>query len=305
MKRKAIFIFLMLILLTLVGCRRSIGFKYVEGKVNIVVTTTMIGDLVNEIGQEHVSVTTLMDIGVDPHSYVPRPSATRAISQADLVITNGLDLEAKMGKVLQMLNEEKHLVLGDFIDEERLIKDESGMVDPHVWFDIESWSKATIALKNKLITLDGENKNSYEENTNFYLNELADADLYIKEKVAELDPEKRVLITAHDGFSYFGAVYGFAVHSIQGISTESEASAKDIQELANLIVKNKVKAIFLESSIPENTIRSVIDAARIKGHSVEIGGTLYSDSLGDPNGNAGTYLKMVKLNADVIVESLK
>lgn len=292
-------------LLSLVSCRRSISFEYIEGKINIVATTTMIGDLVNELGKEHVSVTTLMDVGVDPHSYVPRPSATRAISKADLVITNGLDLEAKMGKVLQMLSLEKHLVLGDYIDEERLLIDENGMVDPHVWFDIESWSMATVALKDKLIALDPLNEDSYLNNTNLYLNELDEADGYIKDKIAELEPEKRVLITAHDGFSYFGAVYGFAVHSIQGISTESEASAKDIQDLANLIVKNKVKAIFLESSIPENTIRSVIDAAKIRGHNVIIGGTLYSDSLGALNGDAGTYLKMVKLNANVIVESLK
>lgn len=305
MKRKAIFIFLMTMLITLVGCRRSIGFKYIEGKVNVVVTTTMIGDLVNEIGEEHVSVTTLMDIGVNPHSYVPRPSATRAISQADLVITNGLDLEAKMGKVLQMLNEEKHLILGEFVNEERLIKDDRGIVDPHFWFDIDSWIKATIGLKNKLILLDEKNKDSYIENADHYIAELESLNTYVKEKVAELEPPKRVLITAHDGFSYFGAAYGFTVHSIQGISTESEASAKDIQDLANLIVKNKVKAIFLESSIPENTIRSVIDAVRIRNHNVVIGGTLYSDSLGDKKGNAGTYLKMVRLNTEVIVESLK
>lgn len=305
MKRIILISYLTIFVLLLSSCKRNIGFKYVEGKVNIVATTTMIGDLAKNIGGDDVSVTTLMNIGVDPHSYVPRPSVTKAISEADLVIINGLNLEAKMGKVLQMIKEDKLLVIGDYVDEAHLLKDENGQVDPHVWFDISNWMAASVYLKNKLIELDGKNSASYISRYNSYYLELIDLEDYVINKVEELDINKRVLVTAHDAFSYFGNAYGIGVYSIQGISTESEASVKDIQDLANLIVDLKVKAIFIESSIPENTIKSVINAAKAKGHNVVIGGTLYGDSLGELNSEANNYINMVKSNIEKIVEGLK
>lgn len=304
MKKFLILNLILILALSLSSCRRSVPFKYVEGKVNVVATTTMIGDLLNEIGKEHVSVTTVMNVGVDPHSFIPRPSVTRAISKADLVVTNGLNLEAKLGKVLHVLDD-KLLELGSFVPEESLIKDENGEIDPHFWFDVNLWTIAAEALTNRLILMDEENELDYLNNFNKYKEKLILLDEYIKEEVLPIEEEKRVLITAHDAFSYFGKAYGFNVLSIQGISTESEASAKDIKDLANLIVDNNVKAIYLESSIPETTIKSLIDAVKVMGHNVIIGGTLYSDSLGEEGSGAENYLDMVRHNIDTIIGGLK
>lgn len=304
MKKFLILNLILILALSLSSCRRSVPFKYVEGKVNVVATTTMIGDLLNEIGKEHVSVTTVMNVGVDPHSFIPRPSVTRAISKADLVVTNGLNLEAKLGKVLHVLDD-KLLELGSFVPEESLIKDENGEIDPHFWFDVNLWTIAAEALTNRLILMDEENELDYLNNFNKYKEKLILLDEYIKEEVLLIEEEKRVLITAHDAFSYFGKAYGFNVLSIQGISTESEASAKDIKDLANLIVDNNVKAIYLESSIPETTIKSLIDAVKVMGHNVIIGGTLYSDSLGEEGSGAENYLDMVRHNIDTIIGGLK
>lgn len=304
MKKFLILNLILILVLSLSSCRRSVPFKYVEGKVNVVATTTMIGDLLSEIGKEHVSVTTVMNVGVDPHSFIPRPSVTRAISKADLVVTNGLNLEAKLGKVLHVLDD-KLLELGSFVPEESLIKDENGEIDPHFWFDVNLWTIAAEALTNRLILMDEENELDYLNNFNKYKEKLILLDEYIKEEVLLIEEEKRVLITAHDAFSYFGKAYGFNVLSIQGISTESEASAKDIKDLANLIVDNNVKAIYLESSIPETTIKSLIDAVKVMGHNVIIGGTLYSDSLGEEGSGAENYLDMVRHNIDTIIGGLK
>ncbi|HHX00425.1 MAG TPA: zinc ABC transporter solute-binding protein [Acholeplasmataceae bacterium] len=305
MKKVILYVLGLFMILNLIGCKRIEGYKYIDGKVNIVATTTMLGDLAKEVGGEHVSVTTLMAVGVDPHSYVPRPSATNSVSKADLVIINGLFLEAQMGKVISTINDEKLLVIGDYFEESQLLKDEDGALDPHVWFDVENWKVATNALYNKLVSIDGDNKTYYENRVKTYLDELTKLDNYVIDKVKELPEEKRILVTAHDAFSYFGKAYGFEVYAIQGISTETEASAKDIQDLANLVVDLKVKAIFVESSVPENTINSVINAAKAKEHDVVVGGELFSDSLGDEISGADTYLKMVKKNVDTIVNNLK
>lgn len=303
MKRFFTAILLLTISISIFSCKRSIGFKYIDGKVNIVATTTMIGDLVKEIGKDNVSVTVLMNIGVDPHSYVPRPSVTRAIKEADLVVTNGLNLEAKLGKVLEVLDD-KLIQLGSFIPLNDLIIAEHGEIDPHIWFDVNNWMIAANAFTNKLIQIDLENKDEYLNNLNDYQEELNNLNLFVKEKVSLLTKEQRILITAHDAFSYFGKAYGFSVYSIQGISTETEASIKDIKDLVSLIVKKRVKAVFLESSIPKNTISAVINAVKINNHQVVVGGMLYSDSLGDSNSDADSYIKMIKHNIKIIVEGL-
>ncbi len=305
MKKIYFIIINILLLTTLISCSKIERYQYIEGKINIVATTTMIGDLAEQVGGENVSITTLMNVGVDPHSYVPRPSVTQAINKADLVIVNGLFLEAKMGKVLEMIDEDKLLVIGDHIPQETLLEDETGAVDPHIWFELANWIIATNVLKDKLISLDIDNEQYYLTRANNYLNELNDLEEEILTKIEELPKEKRILVTAHDAFSYFGKAYGFYVHSIQGISTETEASVKDIQNLANLIVNLNVKAIFIESSLPDATIKSVINAAKAQGHIVSIGGTLYSDSLGDKESNANTYINMFRHNVIKIVEGMK
>ncbi len=288
----------------LCSCTKSEGYIYVEGKVNIVATTTMIGDLAKEVGGDFVSVTTLMNVGVDPHSYQPKPSDAAALNKADLVILNGLHLEAQMGTVISRIGD-KVLVIGDAIGENKLLKGEDGAVDPHIWFDVNLWKSAAGAVGNKLKSVDAENEQAYQTRTETYLNELDVLNQYVQGKVSELSAKKRILVTAHDAFRYYANAYGFEVYAIQGISTETEASATDIQDLANLVVGLKVKAIFIESSVPQETVQSVINAASARGHTVIIGGELFSDSLGDSASSAETYIKTIRKNTDTIVNALK
>jgi manganese/zinc/iron transport system substrate-binding protein len=284
------------------GCYNG-GYIYHTDKINITATTTMLGDLASVIGGEKIAVTTLMSAGVDPHSYQPRPSDAQALVKADLALINGLHLEAKMGDIIQKLGE-KTLVIGDQIPKDRLLHDDEGAVDPHIWFDVQLWKIASDVLCKKLCDMDKKNEKYYQSNLSAYLTELDSLDAYIREKVSHFPINKRILVTAHDAFGYFAAAYGFTVYSIQGLSTQTEASAKDIQNIANIIVRLKVPAVFVESSVPVATINSLIKAAEAQGHTVKVGGELYSDSLGDKSKGTETYLKAVKYNVDTILSAL-
>ncbi|MDY0276602.1 MAG: zinc ABC transporter substrate-binding protein [Acholeplasma sp.] len=304
MKRILMLLVIAFAAITLVSCNKN-DYEYIEGRVNIVATTTMLGDLSKELGGDYVNVKTLMNVGVDPHNYEPRPSDSTALKKADLVVVSGLHLEAKMGEVLENLPNDKVIVVGNSIPTDKLLKDENNATDPHFWFDISLWKLAANALSTKLIAVDNTNKEAYKTRLETYLYELDVLEQYVFDRVSSLEESKRKLVTAHDAFQYFANAYGFEVHAIQGISTESEASAKDIQDLANLVKNLNVKAVFIESSIPEATIRSVIDAAKALGHTVTVGGELFSDSLGDSASAAETYIKTIRKNIDTIVNALK
>lgn len=303
MKKIIMIITCMILSFICVSCEIK-KYEYVEGKVNIVVTTTMLADLTKELGKERVNVKTLMEVGVDPHSFEPRPSDVRALIQSDLIIANGLHLEAKLLNVLDGFENDKLLNIGKYLDESKLIYDENGQVDPHIWFDIDLWMDTAKIIKDRLIAFDKECEDIYEHNYRNYVLELNELKIYVLSRINELNIDKRILVTAHDAFSYFGKAYDFQVYSIQGISTETEASAKDIESLANFVVLHKVNAIFIESSVPYTTIESVIQSAKVKGHNLKIGGELHSDSLGS-NEDDNTYIKMVKKNVDTIVDNLK
>ena len=308
MKKLKFMIASMMGIVSLLSCSPLNHYSYVEGKVNIVATTTMLGDLSRVIGGEHVSVVTLMGAGVDPHSYNPKPSDTRALAKADLVVLNGLHLEAKMGDVLQSIDQSQRFTASDTLEAMssiRIIQNDEGLVDPHIWGDITNWMVVALSLKDKLVAIDSENAEDYENNYLDYQQQLSDLYQYVLTRLEDLPTQKRVLITAHDAFAYLGLSFGFEVHAIQGISTQSEASVKDIQDLANLVVDLGVKAIFVETSVPENTIQSVVQAVEARGKDLAIGGHLYSDSLGDSESGHDTYLTMYQHNIDTIVDALQ
>ena len=218
---------------------------------------------------------------------------------------NGLHLEGQMGEVFSKLASVNKLVaeVGESISvEDRLPFDES-IYDPHIWFSVSNWKKAARNVADTYIKLSEKDKEYFENNYENYIKELDELDGYIREKVKSLPEKSRVLITAHDAFNYFGKEYGFEVIGLQGISTESEAATSDVSELASYIVENKIKAIFVESSVPKKNIEALQEAVSAKGFTVEIGGELYSDSLGE--GNASTYVGMFKANVDTIVNALK
>ncbi len=292
----------------LIACAPIGEYEYVEGKVNIVATTTMLGDLATQIGGEHVHVITLMKAGVDPHSYNPKPSDTRALAKADLVLMNGLHLEAKMGDVLASIAEEKRFRASDILEAmstSAIIKDDEGQVDPHIWGNILHWTHVAEGLSAKLVAIDNAHQADYLSTYEQYRLQLDDTYEDASQLVDTLDISQRVLVTAHDAFAYFGQLFAFEVYAIQGISTQSEASVKDIQDLANLVVDRGVNAIFVETSVPENTIRSVLEAVEARGETLRIGGHLYSDSLGSVEGEADTYINMYRHNVETIVTALQ
>lgn len=279
--------------------------------IQVVATTTMLADLAREIGGDRVDVTGLMGPGIDPHLYQPSAGDVNVMQGADIVVYNGLDLEGRMSDIfanLDNMTDGPYVVsVEDHIDHSKLLdwEDDNGIYDPHVWFDVTLWSDVAVIVADGFSEADPENESLYQANLESYQIELDEADTYIRERAEELEPQQRVLVTAHDAFQYFGHAYGFEVHGLQGLSTESEAGTADISEMADLIVDLEVKAIFIESSVPTRTIEALQDAVVSRGFDVEIGGELYSDSLGDEEAGTESYIETVKANIDTIVDALK
>ncbi|NLC32299.1 MAG: zinc ABC transporter solute-binding protein [Clostridiales bacterium] len=280
-----------------------------EGKLKIVATTTMLSDLASIIGDGRVHVDGLMGPGIDPHLYQASAGDVTLMQKADVVLYNGLHLEGKMADLFEKLQgtRQKVISIEEGLDVSTLLEweSDSSIHDPHVWFDVSLWKLGAKTLAAGLTEADPEGKAVYEANLEAYLRELDDLDTYVHNRAKELPEEKRVLVTAHDAFQYFGKAYGFEVRGLQGISTDAEAGTSDVSELAKFIVEREIKAIFLESSVPPKTIQAVQAAVKARGFDVGIGGELYSDSIGDEKSGADTYIKTVKANIDIIVDALK
>jgi manganese/zinc/iron transport system substrate-binding protein len=276
--------------------------------IEAVATTGMVGDVVKNVGGERVSVTTLMGPGVDPHLFKASEGDVRTLEEADVIFYSGLHLEAGLSGVLERVGDRLNVIaVTDGIDRSRLIAppEFQGAYDPHVWFDVSIWMGTVAVVQGALTELDPQNAAVYQANAEQYLAELEELHNYVLTRAAELPPEKRILITAHDAFGYFGHVYGFEVGGLQGISTESEASTSDVQAKADFIVEKQVRAIFIESSVPQRAVEALQAAVQSRGFDVVIGGELFSDAMGDPGTPQGTYVGMVTHNIDTIVSALK
>ena len=279
-----------------------------EEKLQIVTTTGQIGDIARHVGGEFVEVTALMGPGVDPHLYVASEGDVDRLVKADVILYNGLFLEAQMADVLRQIGERKPAIpVAERIEPARLLPwaNYADEYDPHVWFDVTLWMKAVEAVRDALADADADHAATYKANADAYLKELAELDAYVKQQAATVPPEQRVLVTAHDAFHYFGRAYGFDVKGLQGISTASEAGTADVRELADFIAEHKIPAIFVETSVPVRNVEALQAAVRDRGGDVVIGGQLYSDALGSPDGDAGTYVGMVRHNIDTIVKALR
>jgi len=282
--------------------------RSLSSKVCVTTTTTMITDLVQQIGGEHVEVTGIMGPGVDPHLYKATQGDMQKLKDANVIFYNGLNLEGKMGDIFVRMSRQKPtFAVSEYIPESELREPEEfeGHYDPHIWFDVRLWKNAAERVRDGLCEVDPAHCDAYRANTERYLKELDELDAYIRARIAKIPEGQRVLITAHDAFGYFGRAYGVEVRGLQGISTDTEYGLKDIQELVDFIVERKIKAIFVESSVPRRSIEAVVEGARQHGHEVGIGGELYSDALGDPGTPEGTYIGMFRYNVDTIVEALK
>jgi manganese/zinc/iron transport system substrate-binding protein len=276
-------------------------------QIKIVATTSMIADIVKVVGGERVSVESLMGPGVDPHLYKASAGDVSRLEEADVIFYNGLHLEAAMGNVLEQMAERARTVaVTDTIDRSLLFTPPQfqGNYDPHVWFDVSMWMKAVEVARDTLAQMDPKSADLYKANADNYLEELAGLHEYVKTHAQTVPEARRVIITAHDAFNYFGRAYGFEVRGLQGVSTATEAGAADVQALAEYIVEKQIPAIFVESSVPKRNIEALQAAVKSRGFEVTIGGQLFSDALGDPGKPEGTYIGMVRYNIDTIVTAL-
>ncbi|HSV85979.1 MAG TPA: zinc ABC transporter substrate-binding protein [Levilinea sp.] len=300
-----------IVALLLAGCASAAGSspetQATDDRLAVVATTSLVADLVQNIGGERVNIEPLMGAGVDPHLYKASAGDVRLLDRADVIFFNGLHLEAGLAEVLERMGETNQTIaVVDGIDPALLLSPPgyADSFDPHIWFDVSLWMQAAETVRDALIELDPEGAHVYQQNTQAYLTELEMLHAYVQEQINSVPQEQRVLITAHDAFSYFGRAYGFEVRGLQGISTVTEAGAGDIQELADFITERQIPAIFIESSVPRRNIEAVQAAVRSRGFEVRIGGELFSDALGTPGTPEASYLGMVRHNVDTIVAGL-
>lgn len=273
-----------------------------------VATVGMIADIVRVVAGEHADVKGLIGEGVDPHLYKPTASDVKALQGAEIVFYNGLMLEGKMGDVLVRVataGKPVHAVTeaimrqGDYV-----MTDESEHYDPHVWMDVRGWIKAVEVVRDSLVKFDAKNAAGYEDNAKAYIGRLTSLDEYSKKVIGSIPEQQRVLVTAHDAFNYMARAYGLEVRGIQGISTESEAGVKDIENLIDFLVSRKIPAVFVESSVSDKNIKALVEGAKARKHQVKIGGELFSDAMGKAGTYEGTYLGMIDHNVTTIVRAL-
>ena len=294
-------------LLAACGSDQSSGNERSNETIQVTTTTGQVADIVKNVGGEKVAVTSLMGPGVDPHLYQASQGDIKKLNDADMIFYNGLHLEGKMDEIFEKMSKDKATVaVSDSIPEEMLIgTGDTNAHDPHVWFNIQAWSHAVDAVEEELTKQSPENEELFKENAVNYKNELSELDQYAKEQIQTIPEESRVLVTAHDAFTYFGEAYGLEVMGLQGLSTDSEYGLKDVQGLVDILVERNIKAVFIESSISEKSISAVVEGAKKQGHEVIIGGELFSDAMGEQGTEEGTYTGMFKHNVDTIVPSLK
>ena len=274
---------------------------------SVVATTGMIADAVVQVGGDLVEVTALMGPGVDPHAYRQTRTDILALTRADLVLWNGLFLEAQLEDLLLDLGERKPVVaLAEAVPEIALVAhdDYQSRFDPHVWMDPTLWRFVVEGARDALSAVHPSGAEVFAANANAYLEELNELAGYAEASLASVPASARVLLTAHDAFNYFGAAYDFDVVGIQGISTESEAGLARISTLVDMLVERDIGAVFVESSVSDRNIRALIEGAAARGHEVAIGGELFSDAMGQPGTYEGTYLGMIDHNVTVISDAL-
>jgi manganese/zinc/iron transport system substrate-binding protein len=273
----------------------------------VVATTAMIGDAVKAVGGERVRVEVLLGQGVDPHLYKPTRADIAKMSKADVIVANGLNLEAQFRDTFEQLGRAKPVVLaGERLPKEKLLADPDyrDKPDPHVWMDPDLWTGVVGAVRDALAARDPAGKSTYDRGHDRYVAEIARLSDYVKRALATIPKDRRLLLTAHDAFSYFARAYDIEVIGIQGVSTESEAGLKAIESTVDLVVTRKLPSIFVESSVSDRNVRAVVEGAARRGHTLVIGAELFSDAMGPPGAYEGTYLGMIDHNVTTITRAL-
>lgn len=297
----------------LLGCENNENAKATStesSKKLIVCTTSIVRDAVQNLlkgsAEEYTEVRSLMGPGVDPHLYKATKSDLDDLSEADIIIYNGLFLEGKMDGILKKLSRSKTVIpMAEVISSEKLIKAGGHEADPHVWFDVSLWAEAVSGLSKELQKALPGAAEAVRQNESSYISELNKLHLEVGKAMLEIPEKQRVLITSHDAFGYFGKAYRTDVKGIQGISTSSEPGLRTITEMTDFIAERGIGAVFTEASVSEKHMQSVVEGCKAKGHEVNIGGSLFTDALGESSGTAGTYKGMVRENVRIISAALK
>ena len=286
-----------------------------DDRLRVVATTTQAADLARILSGEldSLELTALMGAGVDPHLYQPTEADIVAMNRAEMVVYSGLHLEGQFDTVFAALGEqgiaiyalsapvkEAGFIVGGFDLSDELMN----VDDPHFWFDPLNWQLSVSDLADKLGQLDPANATVYQAKAAAYIEALDLLYAWAGMGLRSIDEGQRYLVTSHDAFQYFGAAFGWRMQAIQGLSTEDEAGVGDIQETVDFVIANDIPVLFVESSIPPDTIEAVIEAVRAEGAEVRMGvRELYGDAMDEPESFGGTYVGMLALNALTIMQS--
>lgn len=283
-----------------------------DGKITVVCTTTMIADLARQIAGDKATVVGIMKPGEDPHVYEVRPRDAQAIASGDVVLLNGLHLEATLSHIIDN-NARKDATVARLAESPSISplgkQDDGGAAasggapDPHCWFDVNYFKVYAQAAGDALAAADPTNADHYRQRTAAYVKQLDELDAWVRQQIAAIPRDRRVLITSHDAFAYYGRAYEINVFAVIGISTEQQPRPQDIAQLEATVRDQGVKALFIETSV-SNTLNDMVrKVAAATG--AKIGGTLYSDSLGPEDSPAATYIDMVRHNTTTIVQALQ
>ncbi len=310
---KIVFSFILLLSVSafFTSCASETGgaeYKTADNRLKVVATTSMIADAVLEIAGDSVSLYSMMGPGVDPHLYKATKSDIDKISEAELILYNGLNLEAKVTDIFARMSSIKQTAAVAETIADSLLRYPSafkGHPDPHVWFDVSMWRTVVNEIAAELCLADPKNEEYYKKNLNDYLDSLDVLNLWVKEQIESIADDQRVMVTAHDAFGYFGLAYDMEVLGVQGISTVTEAGLYDITKMIDLLTERKIKAVFAESSVSPKAIESVVEGCQARGHNIRIGGTLFSDAMGTKGTSEDNFLGMVRYNINTIVNALK
>ncbi len=271
-------------------------------------TIAMVGDLVAAVVGDTGRAETLLGEGVDPHTYKLTRTDTARLLEADIIFYNGLLLEGKMTDALiRVASSGKPVIsVAAAVDEADLLEPEEfeGQFDPHLWMAVPLWKEALTIVRDRLSDFRPDLADTFAANAAAYAERLEALEAYARDALASVPEEARVLVTAHDAFNYFGDAYGFEVLGIQGISTESEAGLRRIEELVDLLVERDIRAVFVETTVADRNIRALIEGAAAAGHEVVVGGSLFSDAMGAPGTYEGTYVGMIDHNVTTVVRAL-
>lgn len=271
----------------------------------IVCSTSILADCVREIVGNQMEVVSLMHAGVDPHSYNPRPRDVEWLNKAHVVVYTGLHLEGKMADLFERLGQRKHVLsIQKGFPKDRLIRVDTHTFDPHVWFDVNGWLTALEKIKDELKNLYPDEADVFEQNFSAYRRRALDLTAEWKQMLDEVPAAQRYLITSHDAFHYFGRTFDIQIRALQGVSTVQEPSLRSLMNLSDFIVEHNIRAVFIENSVSPKVLYTVLHSVQNKGKEIVVGGTLYSDALGEEGSGAATYLDMLAYNVETIKKGL-